>query len=428
MSAWKDALLKVIDNVETFYDERKFELRKRLGLGELLIQPYLGHGTTERLYLKGRVLKDKNITSAMEDDSIWTNLLNMYKRYQSSEIPGARVRATVGDAVAEAVTDEEGYFYFELSPTTWPQANEAWYDVELVLLDYPGKRRNDAEPQEITATGKVIVPPVNAAFGVVSDIDDTVLRTDVVDLLAMARNTFLMNSRTRLPFEGVAAFYQALRRGDGSSINPIYYVSSSAWNLYDMLHDFFVVRNIPLGPFFLVDMGIDENKFIVPTHHEHKVKAVQTLLDTHPDLPFILVGDSSQKDPEIYLEVIEHNPGRIHAVYIRDVTSGGRDAQLVELIERARVHGVEMLAVEDTVAAAIHAADNGWISPDALPLISEDTFEDKQAPTPLEEAVKPGLQADQPRTAQTTDNQQPAPFAEEMSDTPPAKSSDQSLP
>ena len=211
-----------------------------------------------------------------------------------------------------------------------------------------------------------------------------------------------MNSRTRLPFEGVAAFYQALRRGDGSAINPIYYVSSSAWNLFDMLHDFFVVRNIPLGPFFLVDMGIDADKFIVPTHHEHKGKMVQTLLDTHPDLPFILIGDSGQKDPEIYMEVIEHNPGRILAVYIRDVRAGGRDQQMVELSERARALGTELLAVADTVAAAVHASTHGWISPDALPLISEDTKEDKQAPTPLEEAIQPGLQADEPRVAQAT--------------------------
>src|SRR5690606_2777604 len=160
-------------------------------------------------------------------------LLNMYKRYQSKEIPGARVRATIGDVVAETVTDEEGYFYFELTPTTWPQAQEAWYDVALELVDYPGKGRNPDGPDGVTATGTAIVPPEDARFGVISDIDDTVLQTNVLDVLAMARNTFLMNSRTRLPFAGVAAFYQALRRGDGSTINPIYYVSSSAWNLYD---------------------------------------------------------------------------------------------------------------------------------------------------------------------------------------------------
>jgi phosphatidate phosphatase APP1 len=414
MSDWKHKLLGVIDKFETFYDERKFELKKRLGLGELMIQPYLGHGTTEKLYLKGRVLRDKHITDALEDDTIWTNLLNMYKRYQSAEIPGALVRARVGDVVAEVTTNDEGYFYFELTPTVWPEATESWYEIALELVDYPGKEANDAEPQTVTATGKVIVPPVNASFGVISDIDDTVLQTNVLDLLAMARNTFLMNSRTRLPFEGVAAFYQALRRGGDGGINPIYYLSSSAWNLYDMLHDFFVIRNIPLGPFFLVDMGIDKDKFIVPTHHEHKVRMAQTLLDTHPDLPFILIGDSGQKDPEIYMEVVEKNPGRVLAVYIRDVRAQEREAEFQGYAERAKAVGTELLAVADTVAAAVHASTHGWIKPDALPTISEDTAEDKQAPTPLEEALRPTPEPEPPRTSQQVDNEQPEPKVEKM--------------
>src|SRR5690606_22545594 len=100
--------------------------------------------------------------------------------------------------------------------------------------------------------------------------------------------------------------------------------------------------------------------------HAHKVRAVQTLLDTHPDLPFILIGDSGQKDAEIYLEIIEANPGRIHAAYIRDVSGASRDEAVQRLTERARALGSEMMMVVDTVAAAVHASTNGWISPEAL--------------------------------------------------------------
>src|SRR5690606_15752156 len=181
----------------------------------------------------------------------WLNLLNMYKRYQSHEIPGARLQARFGDLVREVTADNEGFFELEFSGFTLPESEDSWYDVELELVDYPGKDQNPAEPQEVKATGKVIVPPPDAEFGIISDVDDTVLRTDVVNLTAMARNTFLMNSRTRLPFEGAAAFYDALRRGSDTTYNPIYYVTSSAWNLYDLIVDFFVVRQIPLGPLFM---------------------------------------------------------------------------------------------------------------------------------------------------------------------------------
>ena len=389
MPDWKHALLSVLDDFEQRYDSAKYRFHQRLGLGKLCIVPYLGHGTHKTLYLKGRVLRDKNITSAMEDDSIWLNLLNMYKRYKSDEIPGAVVQAHFGDLVEETIANEEGYFDFELHPSSLPSIDDVWYDVELELVDYPGKTRNNAEPQDVRATGKVIVPPTDAQFGIISDIDDTVLRTDVINLLAMARNTFLLNSHTRLPFEGVAAFYDALRRGDGTRNNPIYYVSSGAWNLFDMIVDFFVVRNIPLGPLFMVDFGITSRQFLMPSHHEHKLKTIQMLLDTHPTLPFILIGDSGQKDPEIYLEAISNNPKRILAAYIRDVTLASRDAEIHLLLDRAKGLGVEMVVVEDTFAAAKHAAEKGFITPEKLAEILKERNEDKQAPTPLEAAIKP---------------------------------------
>lgn len=390
MSKWKYAVLSVFASTERRYDAAKFRLMQRIGLGKLWIQPYLGHGTPDKFYLQGRVLRDKGITSPLEDDSIWRNLLNMYKRYKSNEIPGAVVRARFGDLVQDVTTDEEGYFYLDFHPKSLPTVNDVWYEIELELIDYPGKGRNPAEPQEVCATGKVIVPPPAAEFGIISDIDDTVLRTDVINLLAMARNTFLMNARTRLPFEGVAAFYDALRRGSsGERYNPIYYVTSSAWNLYDMVVDFFVVRNIPLGPLFMVDFGLTKTRFVMPSHHDHKLKTIQTILDEHPTLPFILIGDSGQKDPEIYLEAIAHNPQRILAAYIRDVTLETRAAEIHVLIERARGHGVEMVVVKDTFAAAQHAADKGYITSEWLAKIFEERNEDKAAPTPLEQALKP---------------------------------------
>lgn len=389
MTDWKQALRNVILDFEAQYDAAKFRLQQRLGLGKIVIVPYLGHGTSQAIYLKGRVLRDKGILSPMEDDTIWRNMLNMYKRYQSDEIPGARLRARFGDLVQEVVTNVEGHFDLEFHPTTLPQTEDMWHEIHLELLDYPGKEQNPAEPQTIEATGRVIVPPSDAEYGVISDIDDTVLRTDVVNLLAMARNTFLKNARTRLPFEGAAAFYDALRRGAGQTYNPIYYVTSSPWNLYDMIVDFFVVREIPLGPLFMVNLGLTQDQFITPGHRDHKLKTIQNLLDTHPTLPFILIGDSGQKDPEIYLEAIQTNPGRIAAAYIRDVTQAARDTQIQRLIAQAQEAGVEMVMVPDTFAAAQHAADQGFITADRLATILKERNEDKQAPTPLEQAVMP---------------------------------------
>jgi len=71
-----------------------------------------------------------------------------------------------------------------------------------------------------TATGKVLVPPARARFGVISDIDDTVVQSHVTRKLRMVVGLALSNARTRKPFEGVAAFYRALHEGAGGEGNP----------------------------------------------------------------------------------------------------------------------------------------------------------------------------------------------------------------
>ncbi len=90
----------------------------------------------------------------------------------------------------------------------------------------------------------------------ISDLDDTVIQTDVTRVIRMVRNTLLGNARTRHPFPGVAALYRALHSSAGAPANPLFYVSSSPWNLYDMLDDFFRLRSIPEGPIFLRDWGL----------------------------------------------------------------------------------------------------------------------------------------------------------------------------
>jgi phosphatidate phosphatase APP1 len=262
------------------------------------------------------------------------------------------VRASFRGHEVTTVADEEGFFdlRFELSEPL-EAAEQAWHPVELELL-WP------EEDAGASATGGVLVPGGAARFGVISDLDDTVVRSSVTSLLKVVSTALLHNAYTRLPFEGVASFYHALQRGVGDGgFNPIFYVSSSPWNLYDLLEDFLDVHGIPAGPLFLKDWG--------PTtlrgHERHKLGVIRTLLSTYPGLPFVLVGDSGEQDPEIYHRVVRENPGRIRAIYIRDVTMGERDATVRAIAREVRSSGVEMLLVEDTASAAEHAATTGLI-------------------------------------------------------------------
>lgn len=366
--SWRDTLNRMADAIDGRVDEAREALRGHRAAGPPRLVPYRGFGTERSLRVSGRVLRDLPLPAAAREDGAWRNLLTTLRRFDSREVPGARVRLTFGDAVRVVTTDGEGYFHATLEPGTPVSTDRTWHEVAAELLPQSAGGAGDRAP------ARVLVPSRHAAFGVISDIDDTVVRTDATQLLRMLRTVFLGNARTRLPFPGIAAFYRALQRGpQGDEVNPIFYVSSGPWNLYELLVELFAHQGIPDGPLLLRDWGIGSAE-VFPTHHEaHKGAAIRRVLDSYPALPFILVGDSGQDDPEIYASVIRAYPARIHVAYIRDVNPAEQRRSAVRaLAEELARDGGRLVLADDTLVAARHAASEGWIDADALTAIATE--------------------------------------------------------
>ncbi len=229
-----------------------------------MIVPYQGYGTAEVWRLKARVLRAAASAPSTAEDNLWQNLLNTYRHIESNEVPYATVRAQYGAWSADFAADEEGYVDIEIRLPAPPTA-DLWHEVALTLVAVP----DETEIPAVAAVAEVLVPPPTAAFGVISDIDDTVLpESSATNYLKAAELMFLQNAHTRQPFEGVAELYHALH-ADGR--NPIFYVSSSPWNLYDLLTDFFTYNDIPAGPLFLKDYGITADQFLSAGHGAHKL-------------------------------------------------------------------------------------------------------------------------------------------------------------
>jgi phosphatidate phosphatase APP1 len=356
--AWNWRAKTAAKDLEDWFDAWRLGAKRRYGLlGRLEVLPYRGHGTDRRLFLRGRVLEEKGISRSMHDDTLWENLRNMARRFGSDEIAGARVRAKFGDVEARVVADEEGFFDVRLDlEAPPPEAAGGWHAVELELLhpESPGAGA-------VRSTGHVLVPG-RARFAVISDLDDTVVHSSATNVAKMAWIVVRNNAYTRLPFPGVAAFYEALRRGPEDGLeNPVFYVSSSPWNIYDLLEDFLDVHGLPAGPLFLKDWS----PTVLGKHHDHKLGIIRTLLATYPHLPFVLIGDSGEQDPEIYRQAVIEHPGRIEAIFIRDVTSDERDAEVKEIAAEVGEMGSPMFAVPDSATATEHAASMGLVSPDA---------------------------------------------------------------
>ena len=352
----------------------------RLGrLRPLHLDAYRSYGTAHRLYLKGRLLADRGLTPQTEADSPWRNFQAMYRRFNSREIPGARIMAALPEGYdCYVTTDKGGYFTLALDPPALPAPTDyLWHPVPVQLSRLP--RRFRGLHGTVQATAQVLIPPATAEFGIISDLDDTVIVTRATHLLRMLRTVLFSNAHSHEPLAGVAAFYQALQAGlSGRPDNPFFYVSSSPWNLYDVLEDFLRLRGIPLGPLLLRDSLLrgpasrPDQEAPSSMHHGHKLREISQLLETYPHLPFLLLGDSGQHDTDIYAEVVRLFPGRIKAIYIRDV---GMPARLLPITPVAQAlqadHGVELLVVPDFLAAARHAATHGFITAEGLARVME---------------------------------------------------------
>jgi phosphatidate phosphatase APP1 len=353
-------------------------MRRIKGFDEsLVILPFSGYGTGEKFMLGGRVLADGGEIVSSETDGRRRNLVNLYKRFATDEVAGARLRATFKNEEREVVTDDEGYFQLELNLSE-PINNDSYLqEVRLELLE--PLPRGEQEP--VSTAGKVFVPPPTATFGIISDLDDTVITTNVTNRLKMFLTVALLNEHTRMPFKGVAAFYKALQRGaGGAENNPIFYVSSSPWNLYPFLVEFLKLHHIPLGALFLKDFG-NHTIFNSGDHGTHKITSIELILNTYPKLPFVLIGDSGEKDPEIYREILRKYPERIRVIYIRSInTKPERLAAIDKLIAEIAGTGCQLVLAPDTEFAAVHAAAEKLISTSELPNIREDKKDDESSP------------------------------------------------
>lgn len=207
------------------------------------IEAYGGHGGLHGVVVRGRVLDNPPPTEAVEGEGLGAALRRSLGQFATDELPGVPLRVTVGDAVAETETDREGYFRVELRPSAvvgpWERGR-----VELAAA-YRGLAPG------FRTTVDVRVPGPDARFGVISDVDDTIVETGVQRVGEMLLQTFAGSALTRTPFEGAPELYRDLADGDR---NPVFYVSSSPWNLHAFLAAFLRHRDFPIGPLLLRDL------------------------------------------------------------------------------------------------------------------------------------------------------------------------------
>ncbi|MCB8837450.1 App1 family protein [Aurantimonas sp. VKM B-3413] len=350
-------LRRALHRTERIWDKTRFAVKRRTGLlGTPVVVPYRGFAGPEGVWLRGRVLEDQGVASAPHSASTLRNLWLTLKRYETDEVGGATIGWRRGEERGTLLTDEEGYFGAVLPLE--PGVGEApWLGLDLDLQDVP---HHEFEPVEARAAIRVASP--SARLGIISDIDDTIIETGATNFLKHWRTVVANSAHSRTAFPGVGAFYRALAEGDGGpETHPVFYVSSSPWNLYDLFERFMVLHDIPLGPILLKDFGLDAGKWLTGGHDDHKLERIGWIMAAFPALTFILIGDSGQRDAVIYEEAARRHPGRVAAVHIRDVTGGRLAAEAETALSALRETGIAVTLADTLRPAARQALEAGLI-------------------------------------------------------------------
>lgn len=325
----------------------------------LQIITFQTYGTPNHLYLRGRAIEDASIN--LEQKGLFALFINSWKRFETDEIKNTALKISLPNgAILKTTTDNHGYFKIDetINGLSTLTNKEDWLNFEVCYDDVNIKRKIQNANR---FPGELLIPSKDSDFGVISDIDDTILHTGVVSTLKwkLLTNSIFKNAASRIPLEGAAEFYHKLHRGNsGKRTNPIFYVSHSPWNLYLYLEFFLKQHNFPKGPILLRSFK-DIFKKKPQGEKPQKQKEIENILKTYPNLKFILIGDCGEHDPDIYKEVAEAYPDKILAIYLRSVNHKKKMLRIAQLYKDYKK--TPALLVESSDEAIAHAKAHGFI-------------------------------------------------------------------
>jgi phosphatidate phosphatase APP1 len=345
-------LVKAARTADQAVNAGRIELkRRRESLRPTVVVPYRGWYSDGVAHMTARCIEKPLFGMPDAPVGVRESLKANLRRFLVLTIADVTVRASMGEVAAEFTSDSDGYLHIELPVG---ELSPGWHVLDLDPVEGSGISHT---------TGRVFVADPRGGLAVISDIDDTILKTGLTQRWTAAGRTFLRDVSERKPVPGMSALYAALARGtgDGGTI-PFFYVSTGSWNYYDYLVAFMNLQQFPRGPMFLTDWGPNSDR-LMRDGAEHKRSTIRALLEANPTYDFVLVGDVGQGDPETYEVMAREFPGRIRAIFLVYVGShlAQRSEEVANRALRLRDEGIPMYYVDNAAEAATAAWQLGLI-------------------------------------------------------------------
>ncbi len=303
--------------------------------------PYTGYGSTSWIRVLARVVLDRPSARRSGEAAGGRG----WRNFTKVPVEDAQVEVRVGEHTAVVAADDSGIVDAVVPVALSP----GWHEIGLSAEGSP----------PVSAHINVIDPAVG--FGMVSDIDDTVMVTALPRPLLAAWHTFVVNEHARATTPGMPVLYERLTSQHPGA--PVIYLSTGAWNVAPTLTRFLSRNLYPRGALLLTDWGPTRDRWF-RSGREHKRSSLERLAEEFPDIRWLLVGDDGQHDEAIYGAFVAEHAEKVVAVCIRQLSpgeavlagAGYRDHNVSELANR-----VPWLYASDGAGLAEKLDDTGLL-------------------------------------------------------------------
>ena len=319
-----------------------------------ILKLYRGYANEAELIVMGHIFAPTDRKYYDFKKKNFKNARSIISLFRMNTMHNEEVFLEINNTIIRTKTLEDGYFKFcvplkEKDKCGWIEYN--------VFMNYAGEK--------IESTSSYVRPTVGK-YGFISDIDDTFLVSYTRNPLKKLYILLFKNLNSRKVFDDVVPHYQALQfagRKENESENAFFYVSSSEWNLYDLITQFTAIHKLPKAVLLLKDIKTSLTEFFVTGRgdHNHKFEKIKHILEFYPQYTYVLLGDDSQQDPHLYENICKIFPVHIKAVYIRQVGKS-KKSKTEEILKNIASLDVETCYYKSSSKAIKHSTDIGLIS------------------------------------------------------------------
>jgi len=286
------------------------ERRARARGQQPTVAAYPGYGSDDWVRVLGRVLIVPPLKQRPTGEYA---AVRGWRSFASVPVGFAQVTVTIDEVSHEVVADRGGVIDTVLPARMAP----GWQTLTMSV--------EGGDPVET----RVFIVARDVSFGIVCDVDDTVMVTALPRPLVAAWNSFVLDEHARQPVPGMAVLLERLVRDHPGA--PVIYLSTGAWNVAPTLIRFMRRHLFPPGALLLTDWGPTHDRWF-RSGRAHKSDNLRRLADEFPHVKWMLIGDDGQHDDDLYTAFTSEFPEHVTAVAIRQlstaeaVLAGGRTA------------------------------------------------------------------------------------------------------